>query len=452
MLGSDPRFPHMADALNPAVMGPLLRETLRVSGPQGHEGVIVGEKRYKPGKSLVISYRIASKEAPTGQDHLATARLCPPGEARSEFERELERRPVLDQGALRFLHEPAMLLWTFPHDRKLIHLPRLLDAALLPLLLRPSLKVLGVEPARQIGSVASEVLHYLPERSCMIRYRVQCQNEFTGSDNSVLVYGKNYADDAGEEVFALMRQLRGQFNWGAQPLVYDGATRTLWQSHVPGLPLCWADLDASGGLAVAGRMGRCVATLHACTLDTATRFRQDDVEKALLQTIELADRTRPEFGPRISRAVAALLSHDQSWPEPSIAPIHHDLKLNNFLVDGNALGLIDMDCLCLGDPLADLAGLIANLYLNGLREGCHAGRIHPVVRAVVSAYRQANAHGVPLPRLRWHVAAALIHEVTRRSLRQLDERRMEHLPAYLKLSETFADLARKPEQDTDEVI
>ena len=260
-------------------MGPLLRETLRVSGPQeSHEGVIVGEKRYKPGKSLVISYRIASREAPTGQAHLAMARLCPPGEAHIEFERERARRPELDEGALRFLHEPAMLLWTFPHDRKLVHLPRLLDAASLPLLLTPSLKVLGVEPAHRIRSVASEVLHYLPERSCMIRYRVQCQDKSTSATETILVYGKNYADDAGAEVFALMRQLNAQFNWGAQPLAYDGATRTLWQSHVPGLPLCWADLDASAGLAVAGRMGRCVAALHACTLSTDTRFSQDDVE------------------------------------------------------------------------------------------------------------------------------------------------------------------------------
>ena len=175
-------------------------------------------------------------------------------------------------------------------------------------------------------------------------------------------------------------------------------------------------------------------------------------KQALVQTIALADRTRPEFSGRISRAVAALLTHDQSWPEHRLAPIHHDLKLNNFLVDGDALGLIDMDCLCLGDPLADLAGLIANLYLNGLREGCHAGRIHPVVRAVVRAYRQASTQGVPLSRLRWHVAAAVIHEVIRRSLRQLDEQRMEHLQAYLELSDTFASLAGKPEQDTDEVI
>lgn len=454
-MSADPRFPQMADALNPEVMGPLLRRALSIPGLHPYADAAVGacsigEKRYQPGKSLVISYRVASGDSSMSQAHLATARLCSPGKAHSEFQRERARRPDLIDGALGFLHEPAMLLWRFPHDRKLVYLPRLLDAAALRTLLAPKVTAMGVDPAHSILSESSEVLHYLPERSCMIRYRVDYRNAFTGASNTVFLYAKHYADDTGAEVFAIMQQLGGQFASGAQALAYDTELRTLWQSHVPGTPLSWADLDSSDGLAVAAVVGRCVAELHGCSITTQARFTRSGVEQGLVQTIQIAERTRPALGGHIRRAVAALSASGQPRSESVATPIHHDLKLNNFLIDGGSIGLIDLDSVCLGDPMADLASLIANLYLNGLREGQIPGRIDPLAGAIVRAYREASLHTVSLRRLYWHIAAALIYEVTRRSLRQLDDRRMEHIEAYLDLSETYAALSRGPESEADE--
>ncbi|WP_445371286.1 aminoglycoside phosphotransferase family protein [Methylomonas sp. HW2-6] len=431
----DPCFPQMADALNPAVMGPLLSWVLDMPDyKSGHVECCIGEKRHKPGKSLVIGYRLDTRSDPNTQSRYVTGRLCAPDLVSREFELERSKRPDLAAGALTLLYEPAMLLWAFPYDRKLIHLPGLLDAeAIKNRIGEPDLA--GDD---RVLAVGSEVLHYLPERSCMIRYRVS----LGGADETRLLYAKNYADDSGREVFAVMRQLSNQFSWGAKTLAYDAQTRTLWQSPVPGRTLCWSDLQTADGLALAERIGQCAAAFHACKIDTAQRFNQSDVTEGLLATVRLAEQTRPALAERIESAVDAVLADELNLPKPALATLHHDLKLNNFLVQGDKLGLIDLDCVCLGDPMADLASLIGNFYLHGLREGDSVEQMHTLVRQLVHSYMVHSVHTVSLPALRWQVAAALIHEVTRRSLRQMDDQRIAHIQSYLALSESYLALSK----------
>ncbi|QPK64604.1 aminoglycoside phosphotransferase family protein [Methylomonas sp. LL1] len=444
-MNRDPRFPQMADALNPAVMGPLLGWVLGMPGIKtGHVECCISEKRHKPGKSLVIGYRLKAQSNKVLQSRYVTGRLCPPGAASRECELARSKRPDLAAGALMFLHEPAMLIWAFPYDRKLINLPALLDAESV----KSRIGAPDLTGDDRVLAVESEVLHYLPEQSCMIRYRVS----LAGSDQTRLLYAKNYADDSGRDVFKVMRQLSSQFSWGAKALAYDAQTRTLWQSHVPGRTLCWADLQTAKGLALAERIGHCAAAFHACKIDTVQRFSQSDVTEGLLATVRLAEQTRPELAEPIESRVAGLLADELNLPKPALATLHHDLKLNNFLVDGDKLGLIDLDCVCLGDPLADLASLIANFYLHGLREGDSVEQVHPLVKQLVGSYMAHSVHAVSLPALHWQVAAALIHEVTRRSLRQMDDLRIAHIQSYLTLSESYLALSRQPTGAGDALI
>jgi aminoglycoside phosphotransferase (APT) family kinase protein len=441
-MNQDPQLPHMIDALNPALMGPLLDWLLARSGKSGFGcDWQIGEKRYKPGKSLLVGYRLPTKPG-NSQPRFATGRLYPPSEVNREFERERAKRPELKKGALTFLQQPAMLVWAFPFDRKLLHLPKLLDHEAIKV--RMQAADLAGKP---IQAIESEVLHYLAECSCMIRYCLKLAE----SAHPQLLYAKNYADDAGRETFSVMRQLKGQFSWGAEALAFDAETLTLWQSHLPGQSLSWRDLQAKQGFALADRIAQCVADLHACRIDTAKRFTQNDVIQGLLATPILAKQTRPEWAGLIERSVNSLLEHKPDQAKSVSATLHHDLKLNNFLLNGNRLGLIDMDCVCVGDPLADLASLIANIYLNGIRETASIESIHPLVNRLVLSYQRSSRHTVCLSVLRWQIAAALIHEVIRRSLRQMDEQRIRHIKRYLALSDIYAALS-KHMQGADDVL
>ena len=198
-------------------------------------------------------------------------------------------------------------------------------------------------------------------------------------------------------------------------------------------------LEPHDPLSVLHSMGQCLAEFHGCRVQTSGRFGLPDIEGSLGETIEVARRTYPDMADRIQSLVHRLLARRDSlhWSNQPITPIHRDLKLNNFLIDGEKLKLIDMDCVCIGDPLTDIASLITNLHLNGIRAGTNSQSTSAIVEAFRSAYTESVPYVVSAPHLNWYTAAAFIHESTRRSIRQLDTERLKHVADYLELSDQY---------------
>lgn len=445
---NDPQFPHLEAALEPARMQTLLQLTLLNPQRNDHqehvvETCLIGEKRYKPGKSCVLSYDLHLRNRDTGSSRVQTvsARLCRPTEGLTEFHQANRRKLSLTPGLkpLGYLPETEMVVWAFPNDRKLTSLPQLLDAQYLTTHLPSKLKAIGPDRARKITAIDTEILHYLPERSCMIRYHLTIQSGSTKARSVMPIYGKTYRDDSGAETYSVMRQLATQLPGSAVPLAYDQELRTLWQSHVSGKSFVWEMLKPHGPLRVLHSMGQCLAEFHGCRVQTSGRFGLPDIEGSLGETIEVARRTYPDMADRIQSLVHRLLARRDSlhWSNQPITPIHRDLKLNNFLIDGEKLKLIDMDCVCIGDPLTDIASLITNLHLNGIRAGTNSQSTSAIVEAFRSAYTESVPYVVSAPHLNWYTAAAFIHESTRRSIRQLDTERLKHVADYLELSDQY---------------
>ena len=444
----DPQLPHLPTALQPLLMQKLLQRTLLSPlDNQGHglvvDSCLIGEKRHKPGKSCVLSYRLQLRDGRTGasQEQVVSARLCKPEHGLEEFNRARTRElfPAPGLQPLAYLPETEMVLWSFPNDRKLTHLPQLLNLKFLAAHLPKKLLSLELDESDEIGAIETEILHYLPERSCMIRYCLAMKRS-TGGSQALTLYGKNYRDEQGAEVYSIMRQLAGQMSGSAVPLGYDQDLRTLWQSHVPGKPFLWETLPASHTPDLLRNIARSVAEFHRCTLQTPGRFDLKDIDESLLDTVRVAEQACPDLAGRIRSLVNRLSAQRRSmgWPDSPATPIHRDLKMRNFLIDGERVGLIDMDCVCIGDPLSDIASLIANFHLNGIRASCDDAGIRKVVDLFRSAYVEAAAYAVFLPRLNWYTAAAFIHEITRRSIQQLDAERVTRIGEYLDLSERYA--------------
>ena len=442
----DSQCPHLSTALQPSLMLELLQRALL--DPLDHEGqrlrmdaCIVGEKRYKPGKSFVLSYRLHVHDAQTGAKHeqVVSARLCRPDEGLAEFHRASSRQLVHTPGvrALAYIPEIEMVVWSFPNDRKLSHLPKLLDVEHLKTCLPEKLRALGAGESHEIDTITPEILHYLPERSCMIRYRLSLKDRSTGDNGALTIYGKTSRDEDGAEVYSIMRQLSAQIPGSAIPLGYDQKLRTVWQSHIPGEPFLWETLEESQIQEIFREIARSVAKFHSCAVLTDRRFDLTDIEESLIDTIAAARQAYPDVEGRIASLVSALLAQRRSmgWSETLTTPIHRDLKMRNFLIDGEHIALIDMDCVCLGDPLSDLGSLIANFYLNGIRASCHQDRIREAVDVFCRTYAECVPWSLSWPQVDWHTAAALIHEVTRRSIRQLDGQRVKHISEYLDLCE-----------------
>lgn len=402
------------------------------------EKCIIGEKRHKPGNSFVLSYHLDMVNVETGTrfEQVLTGKLYRPGEDREEYKRLQDKPMSCSSGIPAISHLPGlgMMIWAFPHDRKLEHLHHFLNLDYLKTYFAERSLAFGFTGSEQITSTQVEILHYLPERSCMIRYRITLTNR-----KILVFYGKHYRDQSGGEVCSTMRQLAQQIPASARPLLYDPEKKILWQSHVQGKPFIWERQTIVKDPELIKQIAACVFRFHRCTLKISRHYGLGDIEQQLLATQKAVTELNTGLSGRIQLLVNHLLNQRNrlDWTSDRQTPIHLDLKINNFLIAANNAELIDLDCVSLGDHLIDVASLIANFYLNGLRAGNSVAEIDAIVETLTHAYLALVPWPIDQARLNWYIAAALIHEVLRRSIRQCDEQRLLHIESYLDISERF---------------
>lgn len=457
----DPCFPQMDRASDVVYMRELLQQTLFSNPDDGSaeffliELCQIANKRHKPGRSFVLSYRLIVRDDENDErfEQIVSARLCKTGQGLQELdsERKAYRKKMDEDSAVLYLHQLEMLLWLFPEDRKLVHLSKIMNRGLLKSHLDGMLPLLNVGRSSQLLDVYPEVLHHLPERSCMIRYRLTIRDPDTDQEIVKIIYGKNYRDDRGSEVYANMKQLARQLPNCARPLQYDDPFRTLWQSHLPGTPLVWSDLESLKTQELLAKMAECLARFQSCQLNTSLHYGLKEIDEQFRDTVKACRIVEHNLSVQISQWIDQLISirSDMGFVRDEVneTPIHQDLKLGNFLVDKTDIYLIDLDSVCLGDPLADIGSLVANIYRNGLQEGRKSSDIDAMVGSFLKAYEQSISFGISHSRLNWYISAALVHEVIRRLLRQQHFSGLAHLSQYMDLSRRYADQTREATAD-----
>lgn len=450
----DPQFPQISAALDPSIMLEVLQNALFPNKGKTHQAVKirscrVGEKRHKPGKSFLLSYHLGLQDSATNScyEQILSAQLCLPGRGLSEFETSQNAQGNLPSGipSVSFIPEVDMLLWAFPHDRKLTHLPKLLDTENLAAYFKSHLTDLELSPSEHIFSIQTKLMHYLPECSCMIRYTLMIADKLSAGELRLFIlYGKNYRDDSGGETYAIMRQLAGQCDQFAKPHHYNAETRTLWQSHLPGEPFEWTSALANNHALIAN-VAACIAAFHSCTLDTTGQHDFFECDVQLEATSDIASAADSTLGERVQAAVQEIQQNHKTLnlDNALTTPIHLDLKMGNLLISNDKVFLIDMDCARLGDPLVDIGSFVANLYLNGLRFGSTVAEIDKVVSIFCNEYCAAVDWVIDSTQLHWHISSALIHEVVRRSLRQQNVERLNQVNGIIELSRHYSALCRR---------
>jgi hypothetical protein len=276
----------------------------------------------------------------------------------------------------------------------------------------PALPELLARPGRQA------VVRYRPYRRCTVR--------FGGG------YAKVFADRRGERLADEGRMLwaageRGELGFAVpRPERYDPASRTLWQSRVPGRRPAPETLPAR-------RMGRALASLASADLGprrvvtpTGQLARSARMGWCLVRAVPGAAAEVRELLGGLRRAGAAS-AHDR------LVPVHGNPHPGQWLDGESGLGLVDFDGLALGEPELDAAAVVAALefedptrvpvdrlrddFLAGYHEGGGSLDVRPM--AIHRAYRRlakaARVAGSLRPdgdeRARRHV---------RRALRELD--------------------------------
>ncbi|MFO1350629.1 MAG: aminoglycoside phosphotransferase family protein [Gammaproteobacteria bacterium] len=451
-LRDDAALPGLAQALDSAAIAPRLGDALFTSRAERAryrvQACRIVKARYKPGRSCVLCYELTLEDrlARVLKRHCVSARLFPGDGSHGEFAKARERPLAAPPCGKALVHcaDLGMVAWAFPNDRKLRGLDELTNAANLRARLLPSALAASYGAVWRIGEAAVEVINFVPNRSCTARVNVRLQHRQSHAIKPLVLYGKIYAAEDSEAAYRIMRTLwdspahRDARLRVAQPLGHDHERRLVWQRGVRGQRLIDQDMRAPRFRVLLQGAARVLAALHGTaiagleTVDPTELIAQAATQSALLATVF------PELG----RRLAALDQRFAAWaarlPQQALVTLHNDLHLKNFIVDGTAVTLIDVDSVRRGPPLHDVGSLFAYLRYRGLLLGLPTPWLEELEAAFLEAYCAASPWLLPAQDVRAYTAVALIGQRAARALTRLKDSSACPIEALIGLAERLA--------------
>lgn len=311
------------------------------------------------------------------------------------------------------MHLPTldMIVWRFPHDPTIRHLPE----AVLPQRVRQHLPLgallpsgVGVEQVQ----IEIEAVQYQPEKCCTTRYRLQWHDtRAPGAEQRLVIYGKTYSDDRGSSVHA--RQLH---YWRTaafaicRPLGYDEAIQTVWSLGIEGLPLAGVIAhDNHQGLL--GQVGRCLAAVHASELHQVCVVKEvmpAELLEDCIKKIGKLGRACPPCAAALAQLMAPVqrLAAQLAQGASVRHTLHGDFHIGQMLVCGDEVYVFDFDSFAAGDPEKDLAEFIVALLFQPFEPAF----VQLMALALMDAYCAQARRQVRSDHLRWY---ALVEFVTR---------------------------------------
>jgi Phosphotransferase enzyme family len=292
-----------------------------------------------------------------------------------------------------------LLLWALPNDPGLPQLPALLDPAQAAHLL----------PAGVAGAVHVELTRYEPQRRATLRYTVENDD---GSGPRTL-YAKTFCDERSEDVHARFSHFwqlshhNPQAPLVAKPLGHDGATRTVWQAHAPGVPLRLL-LTTPDAPLLMSRFARALALLHAAPLTPSAGTPPRSVAHWLAEVkrrqnkIARIDDALAARAGAIADAIEAHTAHPATRP---LSLIHGDCHPDQVWIHHGRVVLFDFDEFTLGDPMEDLAEFVLKLE--------QADAAPRLASRLVAHYAAAAPHRFDARALAWHLAIQSLLQVSR---------------------------------------
>ena len=268
-------------------------------------------------------------------------------------------RPVCPTVTVECRAGQADLIWAFPDDPALPGLAMAADPNTLRQRLRPQPAEVTVEPLR-----------YRPRRRAVLRYRF---------DGQRVRYVKVVTPPRAKRLLSFAEALRTAGS-GLRLALPIGrvAPGVVLLPVLPGRPL--RDLLCAGDrLPEPHRLAGLADELHRCCAATfadpppgsdrcgpgpgPTRRRVDPV--TALCAAQMVARLLPDAGATAGRVAEAVINSAEESEPPDDRIVHGDLYENQVFVDGERLGLLDLDDLGPGDPLLDAANFSAHLLLLG---------------------------------------------------------------------------------------
>lgn len=439
--------PHLTKFADPSVIKALLSERLPLFCPEGEAitSCHVQQVRYSPKKkpehaSLAACYhlRVRGKESQPERLMILYGKAFRNGRSQNEMDTLAQRSASTHtpHGRPYYFRDLDLLLWVFPEDPAIPHLPEVSDPkrvmAYLPYASLPK----GLDETGDIRSVDVSRIDYHPGLRCTIQYDLHWGT--TDLPQRLTIFGKTYRSAEGHDVFA-----RSEYLWNhcsgvvgnvlfAQPLGYTSAVQTLWQLGIEGIPLRCAvgenNYDTylrtvAKGLAMIQDSG--VAGLPKWTLDKYLAEADKKIEKLR--------RAAPTLVEALNLLAQRIHRDAPIQSDIPLRPMYGEFHIEQLLTQDGKIAFIDFDEFALGDPLQDIANFIVDLHFRKVSPLL----IRRIAKSLYDSYRSQVKWEVPIDRVRWHARVQFINKAYRVYISQPSD-----------VKETVTDIIRMAAQET----
>ncbi len=325
--------------------------------------------------------------------NLQPARLAPPA-----FGNACVHLPELDA-----------IVWAFPNDPCLPHLPEVVD----PVLVKQYLPYdrLPIDADADFEAKV-EVIHYYPEQRCTCRYDLAWGS--SDGPQTFTLFGKTFCDESGRELYRRMsyfgEKTRERPNGlaVAQPLGYDEKSKTIWQQAVAGKPLL-AVLDETNYETLLAAVAKGLAALHQSDFSGLPLIKLNELLLELRKKAAKLARAFPQWQDRLQAILASLGKNAPDLARSAPALIHGDFQAKQLLVQDGKVFIFDFDELACGDSLQDVASFIVDLHLHDFAPSM----LQRMAKTFSRSYFSYIDREGPMENLNWHIRFQLVTKAYR---------------------------------------
>lgn len=450
-LTHDPLLPKLSSALDSSVMQLVFQKELFGDTDESQpkiEQCHIFHTRYKRGRYCMLCYRLTIRDPHTAHMHeqILSARMFVIGGAPSRFHKAQSQKLVSPKFGkpLSLIPDLHMVVWAFPNDRKLSGLPGLMDTDYLQEVALPQVVTAHLGPGWKVEELTPELIHYVGEHTCTICVTTQLSHITTKATKILKYFGKTYYDNGGEAAYQTMTAL-----WThniqsasrvpmAQPLWYDNALRTLWQSSLEGKTLIEYDLLHTNELYLLKQAATTVAALHQTSVSCGTPPTLEEQVRQLTQVHPLLVEVQPECHSLLTQLIDRLVNQASSLKLGPTGTLHGDLHLQNCFVTSNGVALIDLDNICIGYPAHDIGSFLANLYYHALVKQKNPSQASALGQVFLQEYERHIPWKLSQKTLAWFVAVSLVTERAYRCATRLKNGRLDLVPDLLTLANNIS--------------
>ena len=371
------------------------------------------EHRREAKPFLSVCYQLDVRDATTaahGRQLLQTRAYRDGRSARAYTRAHTTHRCTPSFGdAVAQLHDLDAVVFAFPNDPKLPHLPEVMDPVRVRRHLPYAALPAGFDSPEQIRDIEIDIVRYKPEVRCTTRYHLR--GTAVGDSPSLTIYGKTFGHSRAPEILRRIESVRTRGDADSsgfivpRPLGCAGEVKTVWQAALSGASLAGI-VDARNCDRYLRGAAQGLARLHRSELEgLPPTTLADRLGAVRVETAEIADAF-PRLRTRVTAIVARLEADALDLRPCRDRLIHGDFLLKQLVVHGDRLGVFDFDNFSIGDSIQDLANFVVDLRYHGFDPSLVTGMAATFLRS----YRAAVDWDVPAARLRWHVGVQLLRD------------------------------------------